>query len=350
MQERFKHKFVIVLTYLAGKWYFLKCWLRKNVLRKKTYYNDQNHKGDLPIRVLQFNILFWLETVSPDFFKTMKEEIKNNGLERGINYNINGQPIIHAAKLYAASINSKRKINIYETFNAYLWCICYSLLVTFDEVIQKPHLRGNFTGQLDLNNEQVKAAIDVFNYGISLKTTYQNWDLSIPNPENFDCKYSFYVEKANSLFVSAMFFILSHEIGHSYFNHVTYVPATAAQSRQEELDADNFAITQVMSCKDEKILPSLKYGAVVGMCALLFLSPKLYNGGHYPDADDRIRNVMEKLELNDLDMQWGIASLAFRLWGNHYGIQFQLPESSENYSEIFYEILLEMNSIKKPTV
>jgi hypothetical protein len=59
---------------------------------------------------------------------------------------------------------------------------------------------------------------------------------------------------------------------------------------------------------------------------------------------------MEKLELNDLDMQWGIASLAFRLWGNHYGIQFQLPKSSENYSEIFYEILLEMNSIKKPTV
>jgi hypothetical protein len=219
----------------------------------------------------------------------------------------------------------------------------------FDEVIQKPHLKGNYTGKFDLTNEQVTAAIKVFNYGQSLKTTYSEWSTSIPNPESFDCKYAFYIEKANSVFVSAMYFIMSHEIGHSYYNHVTYVPASAAQSKQEELDADNFAIAQVMSCKDEKILLSLKYGAVVGMCALLFLSPKLYYGGTYPDADDRIRNVMEKLDLNDLDMHWGIASLAFRLWGNYYGIQFKLSEASENYSEIFYQILFEMNSIKKPT-
>lgn len=345
---KLKFKIALIKAYIIKKWYFLKCLVSQKILRKKTYYNNQNHQGDLPIRVLQHNILFWLETVSPDFFKTMEKEIKNNGLQRGVKYNIDKKPIIHAANLNAACINSLRQISIYETFNAYLWCICYSLLVTFEEAIQKPHLKGNYKGEIDFTNEQIKSAIEVFNYGLSLKNTYRKWDTSIPNPESFDCKYSFYVEKANSLFVSAMFFIMSHEIGHSYFNHVTYKPATATQSKQEELDADNFAITQVMSCTDNKLVPSLKYGAVVGMCALLFLSPKLYKGGYYPDADDRIRNVMEKLNLNDLDMHWGIASLAFRLWGNHYGIEFQLPKSSENYSDIFYEVLSEMNSIKKP--
>ncbi|WP_452227602.1 phage exclusion protein Lit family protein [Lacinutrix sp. MEBiC02404] len=343
----FKFKKILFKVYFLEKNYALKCWFRKNIKGIKTYYNPDSHQGDMPIRVLQHNILSWLETSSPDFFKTIKKEIENNGLEKGIKYNIDKKHIIHTSRLNAASINSKRQISIYETFNSYLWCVCYSLLVTFDEVIQKPHLRGNYTGEIDLTNKQIKAAKDVFDYGMSLKDSYSKWDYSLPNPESYDCKYSHNIEKANSLFVSAMYFIISHEIGHSYFNHVTYVPATASQSLQEELDADNFAIKQVMSCKDKKLIPSLKYGATVGMCALLFLNPKLYNNGSYPDADNRIRNVMEKLDLNDLDLQWGMASLAFRLWGNHFKIDFSLPKTSENYSEMFYEVLRQMNEIKK---
>ncbi len=237
-----KHKTVLFLTFLTEKIYFIKCLFRKKILGRDSFFNQQNHQGFLPIRVLQFNIIYWLETVSPIFFTKMKEEIIKKGLEPGIKYNIDRNPIIHAARLNAANINAKRQINIYETFNSYLWCISYSLLVAFDEVMQKPHLNGKYSGALDLNNSHVKAAIDVFNYGLSLKKSYSDWDYSIPNPEKFDCKYSFYIEKANSVFVSAMFFILSHEIGHSYYNHVTYTPATAAQSLQEELDADNFAI------------------------------------------------------------------------------------------------------------
>ena len=342
-----KHKIILLQTSLTTKYYFLKCWFRKSVLRKKTYYNSQYHNGNLPIRVLQHNILHWLEVVSPVFFQTMLEEIKNNGLEKGISYHIDGQPILHVAQLNAASISAKRKISIYETFNAYLWCISYSLLVGFDEIIQKPHLKGNYTGEINLNNKQIKSVIDVFSYGMSLRTAYHNWDYTIPNPEKFDCDFSFYVEKANSVFVSAMFFVLSHEIGHSYYSHVSYIPATAEQSKQEELDADNFAIAQVLSCKDNNILPSLKYGAVIGMCSLLFLSPKLYKNGSYPDADNRIRNVMEKLDLKDLDLHWGVASLAFRLWGNHFGINFTLPTSSKNYQELFYDVLHQMNTIKR---
>jgi len=342
------HKKVLVVSFLIEISYIVRCMFRKRILRKKTYYNPNSHQGELPIRVLQHNIINWLETVSPEFFKTLMDEISKNGLHPGIKYNVDRQNIIHAVSVNAASINSNREISIYETFNAYLWCICYSLLVSFDETIQKPHLKGKYTGKLDKKNEHMMAAIAVFNYGMSLKNSYSTWDYSLPNPEKYDCKYSYYVQKANSIFVCSMFFILAHEVGHSFYNHVTYNPATAAQSLQEELDADNFAIDKVLTCKDTRLLPSLKHGAVAGMCALLFLSPKLYQNGYYPDADDRIRNVMEKLELKDLDLQWGMASLAFTLWGNHFGIDFPLPKSSENYSEIFYEILFQMNTIKKP--
>ncbi|WP_281323475.1 phage exclusion protein Lit family protein [Flavobacterium aestivum] len=341
------HKIVLIKVYFLEQKNFVKCCFNKFILNKKTFYNPESHVGDLPIRVLQHNITYWLEIVSPEFYKTLLNEIQNNGLQRGIKYHIDKQKILHVASVNAASISSARQISTYETFNSYLWCICYALLVTFDEIIQKPHLKGNYTGLIDKKNKQVNAAIAVFKYGMSLRDNYSDWDKSIPNPEEFDCKYTYYVERANSLFTSAMFFILSHEVGHNYFNHVTYNPATAAQSLQEELDADNFALEQVLSCQNKDLIPTLKHGAVAGMCALLFLSPKLYKGGTYPDADNRIRNVMEKLNLKDLDLQWGMASLAFRLWGNYFKIDFETSKTSENYSEMFYEILSEMNKIKK---
>lgn len=341
-----KNKVVLMSASIADKLCVLKCWFKKNILRNSSNFNEQSQLGNLPVRVLQHNIMLWLEIVSPDFFEEIKREMDNKGLK--FKYHDDCKPIYHATKINAASISSVRLVNVYETFNAYLWCICYSLFVTFDEVIQKPNLKGNYTGVIDFDNKHVRAAIKVFNYGMSLKKSYSDWDYSIPNPEKFDCKYAFYVEKTNAIFVAAMFFIMSHEIGHSYYNHVTYIPATAAQSLQEELDADNFAVAQVLTCSDDEILPTLKYGAVAGMCALLFLSPKLYQGGTYPDADNRIRNVMEKLQLNDFDNHWGFASLAFKLWADYFNVGLPLPKSSENYSELFYEILYQMNLSKKP--
>lgn len=344
----FKHRLAFVRSWWQNKTHYIKCWYRVKIKKQKSFYDPAIHTGELPVRVLKRNVMFWLETVSPIFFQTMLQEIQNKGLQRGIAYHIDKQKIIHAARINAASITAARQINTYETFNAYLWCICYSLLVAFDEIIQKPHLRGNYTGRLDEKNEQIRAAINVFEYGMSLRTGYQGWDKSLPNPEEYECKYAYYVERANSLFSSAMFFVLCHEIGHSYHNHVGYEPPTAAQSLQEELDADNFAIDQVLTCTDSKYIPSLKYGSVVGMCALLFLSPKLSKSGWYPDADDRIKNVVERLNLPELDLSWGMASLAFRLWGNYYGISFNTPKVSETYMELFYDILFEMNQIKKP--
>ena len=343
----FKYRVVLFKSFLLEKKHSIKCLYRKFIIGKRTFYNPSTHTGDLPVRVLKHNVTYWLQTVSPQFYVILINQIQNNGLQAGLEYDCDRQKIIHAARVNAASINSARKISIYETFNAYLWGICYSLFVTFDEVVQKPHLRGTYSGKFDVSNQQVDAAKNVFFYAMSLKDKYSSWDKKLPNPESFSCKYAYYVERTNSLFTSAMYFVLCHEIGHSYYNHVNYVPATASQSLQEELDADNFALDQVMSCNNKELIPTLKHGAVAGMCALLFLSPKLYQGGTYPDADSRIRNVMEKLELKDLDLQWGMASLAFRLWGNYYGIDFDLPKTSENYSETFYDILFKLNEIKR---
>jgi predicted metallopeptidase len=342
-----KNRIAIIANFISRYLSITKCWIRKKIFRKSTNFNPEHHLGLLPIRVLQYNIIYWIETVSPDFYKTLVKEVQLNGLQKTIIYNYDKQRIIHAARIDAASINSNRQISIYEPFNAYLWCICHSLLVAFNEIVQIPHLKGKYTGVVDLTNKQIKAALSIFNYGMSLRNGYFDWDISLPNPESFNCIHSYYIGKTNSLFVSAMFFILCHEIGHNFYNHVTYRPIIAQQSQQEELDADNFAIEQVMSCKRKRIIPSLKHGAIAGMCALLFLSPKLYKDGFYPDADNRIRNVIEKLKLNDLDLEWGMASLAFKLWGDCYNINFTLPKTMDNYSQMFYEILQQTNNIKK---
>ena len=149
----------------------------------------------------------------------LKDEVTYNGLNKAIQYNIARAPITHGAYLSPA-----RKINLFENFNAYLWCICYSLFVVFDETIQKPHLRGTYTGKIDPSNKRVKEALNLFDYALSLRTQYTDWDQKLPNPELFDCENTYYIERTNGLFVSAMTFILSHEVAHNYFNHITYNP------------------------------------------------------------------------------------------------------------------------------
>jgi hypothetical protein len=218
--------------------------------------------------------------------------------------------------------------------------------VVFDETIQKPHMRGNYTGKIDASNPYVREALALFDYGLSLRNAYSDWDRSLPNPEEFACKNAYYVERTNGIFVSAMNFILYHEVAHNYYGHFTYTPPTSAQSKKEEFDADNFALDYILSCGDKKIQQTLKYGTVVALCSILLLDSQLNGGYYHPDSDDRIKNALEKLDLKDLDLQWGIASLAFRLWGNHFGITYSLPPTHMNYKELFYQTLAEVDKTK----
>ena len=104
-------------------------------MRKYDNYNPATHNGYLPIRTLQHNLIDWFENVTPDFLQEIFYETEFNGLQKGIGYKIERQPITESSE-----ITPQRKIWLYENYNQFLWTVSYSLIVLFDEGIQIPIL------------------------------------------------------------------------------------------------------------------------------------------------------------------------------------------------------------------
>jgi hypothetical protein len=304
-------------------------------MRHFDFYNPTTHKGDLPVRVLPYNFLDWFETITPDFKEEAKGEIDFNGLKAGIAYHIDKSHITECA-----CINGNRQIELYENFNQYLWCICYSLFVLFDESIQKPMLAGNYTGKFDFDNPYVRRAVDVFNNGFDLLTTYKDWQFfQLPNPEKCNEYDKFYIERTNGIFTAAMTFILLHKFAHQYHGHLEYDP-TSEESKKDEYAADDYAIDKISYNFSSERGATFKFGIVAGICSLILLDKSLSGGETHPDTDNRLKVALEKIRLEELDNLWGVASLTFRLWASKYNIELDLPPIVDSYKHLF-ELTLE---------
>ncbi len=314
---------------------------KEEKMKQYDFYDPMIHKGNLPIRVLPFNFLDWFENITPDFKEEVKGEIDFNGLQAGIQYHINRTKITEVA-----CINSSKQIELYENFNQYLWCICYSLFVVFDESIQKPILENRYTGKFDIENPYVKQAIAVFNNGFDLLHTYKDWQFfQLPNPEKYNEHEKYYVEKTNGIYTAAMTFILLHEFAHQYLGHLEYNPTSSEESKTDENNADDYAIDKIAQNFSSERGTTYKCGIIAGISSLILLDKSLSGGDTHPDTDDRLKNAIEKMQLEDLDNLWGIASLTFRLWALKYDIDIECPQIVDSYKELFTMTLEKVNEI-----
>ena len=310
-------------------------------MRKFDFYNPATHIGELPVRVLQYNFIEWFENITPDFKDEVKGEIDFNGLKAGIKYHIEKSHITECA-----CINTNSQIELYENFNQYLWCICYSLFVLFDESIQKPMLAGKYTGKFDFNNPFVRRAVDIFSNGFDLLNTYKDWQFfQFPNPEKYNEYDKQYIEKANGVYTAAMTFILLHEFAHQYYGHLDYYP-TSDESKKDECTADDYAIEKISYNFSSDRGATFKFGIVAGISSLIMLDKSLSGGDTHPDTDERLKIAIEKLKLEELDNLWGIASLTFRLWAIKYSIELDYPPVIDSYKHLF-ELTLEKIGKKK---
>lgn len=309
-------------------------------MKEFDFNNSAIHEGELPVRVLEHNFLDWFENITPDFKEEAKNEIDFNGLKAGISYHINRSHIIGCA-----CINADRQIELYENFNQYLWCICYSLIVLFDESMQKPMLAKNYTGKFDFENPFVRRAIDVFNNGFELLKTYKDLQFfKLPNPEKYNEYDKFYIECTNGVYTAAMTFILLHEFAHQYYGHLDY--QTSKESKKDEYNADDYAIKKISYNFSSERGTTYKFGIVAGISSLIILDKSLSGSDTHPDSDERLKVAMEKIQLDDLDNLWGIASLTFILWSLKYNIELNLPPIMDSYKHLFELILEQVEEMK----
>jgi hypothetical protein len=215
--------------------------------------------------------------------------------------------------------------------------------VIYDENIMKPLMSNRYTGKFDLNNVLVRKALDIYSAGLSLFFDYRDsYFYNLPNPEKFSENDSFNITAANGVFTSAMTFVLLHEFGHQYFGHLDVVSADKA----DEITADEFAFSKLETQFNTDKGATLKIGIVVGLCSLMFLDSTMKGGDFHPDPDDRLKNIIEKLQLKELDNTWGIASLALKLWSIGYNVEMNQPTVVKNYKELFYYTLDELKKYK----
>ena len=141
-----------------------------------------------------------------------------------------------------------KRIKIEESFHSFIWIWSYCLMTLYDEGVAKPRLK------ITNSKSKIKQAFDLLDYGYTLLDNFQNWDLKLPNPQEYDISDSYYIEKANGVYIFAMNELFLHEIGHIHngdidklINHNAgrYI-IDLAERKSFEYNADKFAFEKLV--------------------------------------------------------------------------------------------------------
>jgi hypothetical protein len=313
---------------------------------------SQNHEGNQPIRVLQFNITYQFEMTNPDFIEMSKKLFKTGQLQPKINYCINSFPILYKLDdhIQTPFIDRKGKITIHETFLSYVWCVCYSLLVIYEEAISKP-INNNFQNKTthSIDEAKIDKALMLLNYGKSLIKKFTIWDKeNLPNPEIFYNSDALFIEKTNGIFVYAMNFILCHEFAHAEKEHIAKKINGFTFSYQKiefENEADKRSIELILKDIDVENKISAELGILIGMCSQLFFRRETTSATH-PAIDNKINDFLELVNPEYDSMLWAIAILAYKLWDNQFNINFVWPQETNDYEELYYKIKFQIDEKK----
>lgn len=299
------------------------------------HYNN-SHKGHLPVRVLQHNIISQFENTTANFLEETFKTINTQGLKKEIVYTVN-RSAFDGEKIKGPFVyNQSKEIHIQETFLAYLWCMTYSLYIYSDLLISE---------QLDGNNSRKLLADKTFSYALSLIENYSDWDKnSIPNPEVYSPEHAADIEKTNELFLYGFNFVLCHEFSHVDLGHcetATKGFLTDLEKKEFELEADKQAVDFLVKGIFPNNESATKYGVAIALSSLLFFNSKVSNKIH-PDSDVRIMSALEQFSIEGNDTSWLIACSALGLWSSNYLIDVAWEEE-DSFSELYKSLSRQLN-------
>lgn len=247
-------------------------------------------------------------------------------------------------------VSINKRISIEESFQSFIWIWSYCLLTLYDEGVAKPRLRQANSSL------KIKQAFDLLDYGYTLFNNFGKWDLNLPNPQEFDISDSFYIERANSVYIFAMNEMFLHEIGHLYNGDIDKLIKQNSgcykidlnERKSFEYNADKFAFEKlVVGVKNPMFKKTIEFGVISGFSALIMIQSTLKDySGQYPDADERYKLAIESLNIHEEDNLWGIACLAWKLWSNKNSRDLQWAVEYDTYQELFRATIVKVNDFK----
>ena len=128
-------------------------------------------------------------------------------------------------------------------------------------------------------------------------------------PNNFEN----IINHANGVYCAAIAFIYAHEFSHNYLGH-TQIQQTLSHTVDDEIDADDTAISFIQTEYDSAWGNTYKAGVATVLAALLLMGEdSISGGGTHPDMDVRIENLVAKLDLHEMDPLWGYLGVAVKI-------------------------------------
>lgn len=302
---------------------------------------SESHQGNMPVRVLQHNLIYEFENMNPSFLELAQKVIAELGLDPGIHYGLGKVPVKSPHVVF-------NKMFIEESFLSYVWCMAFSLTVLYQEVIVKKSRNDYFGNDGEtIDKELAHDAYKLWEYATSLLMEYKPWDKQLPNPELYNEKNDESIQKVNSLYLTAMKFILAHEFAHielEHNNRIVLEEDLNAQSVVFEKEADARAIQLVLEGSEEGNSTTINMGILIGLCSLLFFS-SITKSERYPDTDDRIDAIIQIINPDSQDAMWGVATLAYKLWDNLYKMDLVWQDGLESPKHLYESIKAQVENL-----
>jgi hypothetical protein len=309
--------------------------------------------GTQPVRVLHWMLVYMFQKTNSTFYEEVKDLINKGKLSGKLGIIYGEESIRTANGFQTPRANGKTKeIELHETFLSYLWCCTYSLYVTFLETIDFPQC--NFYAGYQaypISEENIARAEKMFDYARSLIIDFTVWNKDeMPNPERLLAEKRTYIEQTNCFYTEAMKFILCHELTHLE-RHVEQINEHTTNSNYlaYEIEADNNAIDKMKAGMSYAPIPlaqshrlAIEIGAIIGVLSMFFFRATT-DGVRHPNSEDRLTNVLERLDLIGNDAAWAIACVGLKFWDNQFGHNFKWQENPNSYKEEYYQII---NQIK----
>ncbi len=312
------------------------------------HYKKEIHSGTQPVRVIHHMILFMFQNTNKEFFKVLLEEIEKQKVNKELKLIHGEEPISVGNGTYRTPrINAEtRTIELHETFLSYLWSCTYSIFILYVETVGFPRCNkenGRVTHPISKDN--IESANLLFEYAKYLIVDFKDWDKEkLPNPEIYLAEKRDFIEQTNCFYTEAVKFILCHEFTHLTL-HVGQINEATIDSHflEFEMEADNNAI-ELMK---KGILfnahqLAIENGIIIGLLSMFFFSAKT-EGIRHPNAEDRLTNALEKLELKNNPFAWGLACIGLKLWDEQFNHHFEWNDEL-SHRDLYYDIIMQIKS------
>lgn len=281
--------------------------------------------------ILKF-VIGRFENTNPEFARYAEQLIHQGIIESGICI------LKDREAIKTPFVRSDKHIYIQETFLSYLWIVCYSLLVIYEEAVTKHYENAQQGASHIIDKGLIYNCEEFLHYAISLKACYSEWDTEkYPTPDKDKGTNKDYHIKATQLFLYAMNYILCHEFAHLEKGHIG-----KPKSIDLEIEADERAFELILEGQTLENKMSLQMGVLIGLCSMLFLSHSVSGHSSHPDTHKRIKTFLEKINLPDNSQLWSVTCLCLGIWDMKFNKYNDFPEKVETHKEMFYKVLEEI--------